>query len=100
MKSKDENVRNAKIGEGHLAAMFRQGLRELRAAFYPESNVAQPGEYGLYGTRTPGEVAEARRSDDRQLEEEPKDVLGQYLNRAERSQTDRSRESREPDLEP
>lgn len=51
----------AKIGEEHFSAWLRQGLRELRAAFYPESNVAQPAEYGLYGTKTPGEVAEARR---------------------------------------
>lgn len=50
----------AKIGDGHLAAMARQGLRELRAAFYPDSNIASQTEYGIYGTRTPGEVAEAR----------------------------------------
>jgi hypothetical protein len=59
-----------KIGTGHASAMFRQGLREARAALYPESNVAQNPEYGLYGTRTPGEIAEARRSDGRDLEEE------------------------------
>jgi hypothetical protein len=53
----------SKIGEGHASAMLRQGLRELRAAVYPESNVAQQPEYGLYGTRTPGEVAESRRED-------------------------------------
>ena len=38
-----------------LTAMFRQGLRELRAALYPESNVAQPPEYGLYVVRPPGQ---------------------------------------------
>lgn len=53
-----------KIGAGHASAMWRQGLRELRGALYSESNVAQPSEYGLYGTMTPGEVAEARRPDD------------------------------------
>jgi hypothetical protein len=52
-----------KIGAGHASAMFRQGLSELRGALYPGSNVAQPAQYGLYGTKTPGEVAEARRSD-------------------------------------
>ena len=51
-----------KIGAGHASAMARLGLRELRGSLYPESNVAQQTEYGLYGTRTPGEVAEARRS--------------------------------------
>jgi hypothetical protein len=28
---------------------------------YTDSNVAQQPEYGLYGTRTPGEVAQDRR---------------------------------------
>ncbi len=60
----------AKVGEGHFSAWLRQGLRELRAVFYPESNVAQQPEYGLYGTRTPGEVAEARRDVVHDLEDE------------------------------
>lgn len=58
----------AKIGSEHLAAMGRQGLRELRAAMYPNSNVAQQPEYGLYGTTTPGEITAARREDARDLE--------------------------------
>jgi hypothetical protein len=64
----DDNTR--KIGEGHAAAMARLGLRELRAAMYPSGNVAQQSEYGLYGTLTPGEVAESRRNDGRDLEED------------------------------
>lgn len=59
-----------KIGSGHASAFFRQGLSELRAALYAESNVAQPPQYGLYGTRTPGEVAEARRVDGADRDEE------------------------------
>jgi hypothetical protein len=59
-----------KIGEGHASAMWRQGLRELRGTIYPESNVSQHLEYGLYGTRTPGEVADARSAEDRDLEDE------------------------------
>ncbi len=43
----------AKIGSEHAGAMWRQGLRELRGAMYPESNVAQQAEYGIYGTSTP-----------------------------------------------
>jgi hypothetical protein len=62
----------AKIGEGHFSAWMRQGLRELRAAFYPDSNVAQPPEYGLYGTKTPGEVAQDRRSESLDLSDEGK----------------------------
>ena len=56
----------AKMGSGHIGAMGRQGLRELRA----ESNVAQQAEYGLYGTKTPGEVAESRRDEGHDLEDE------------------------------
>ena len=61
-----------KIGEGHAGAMFRQGLRELRGTLYPESNVAQQTEYGMFGTETPGEVAEARKGDGREFGEEAK----------------------------
>jgi len=70
-----------KIGSEHASAMLRQGLRELRGALYPESNVAQQPEYGLYGTMTPGEVAESRRSNDRNLDEEPSQgsILGERL---------------------
>jgi hypothetical protein len=57
-----------KIGDGHLSAMARMGLHELRGAVYPDSNVAQSPEYGLYGTKTPGEIAEARDGDSNSLE--------------------------------
>jgi hypothetical protein len=60
----------AKIGSEHLGAMGRQGLRELRGAIYPSSNIAQQAEYGIYGTRTPGEVAESRRGDGISMEDE------------------------------
>ena len=67
--SNQENPRE-KWGAEHASAMARQGLRELRAAFYPDSNVAQQPEYGVYGTKTPGEIAEDRRGDGRDLEDE------------------------------
>ncbi len=70
MASNDEGKK--KIGDGHAEAWLRQGLDELRRAVYPESNVAQPTpEYGLYGTRTPGEIADDRRMIDRDFDEEP-----------------------------
>jgi len=50
-----------KWGTGHFGAMGRLGLAELRASMYTGSNVAQPSIYGLYGTKTPGEVADDRR---------------------------------------
>lgn len=74
-----------KWGSEHASAMFRQGLRELRGALYPESNVAQQPEYGLYGTVTPGEVAEARRGEELNLDEEPThgSILGEKLQQLE-----------------
>ena len=69
----------AKIGEGHFSAWMRQGLRELRGALYPDSNVAQSPEYGLYGTKTPGEVAEDRRGNDSDLEDERPKETGSVL---------------------
>lgn len=63
----------AKIGAGHASAWFRQGLRELRAIFFPESNVAQQTEYGIFGTKTPGEVASGRQPDSQasRMDQEP-----------------------------
>ncbi|MBX3376753.1 MAG: hypothetical protein KF678_07090, partial [Phycisphaeraceae bacterium] len=72
-----------KIGAGHAAAMARQGLAELRAAMYPSSNVAQPPQYGIYGTRTPGEVMEDKEKAARDPDERPS-ILGERLKQAER----------------
>lgn len=94
------NDNTPKIGEGHAAAMARLGLRELRGSVYPESNVAQQTEYGLYGTRTPGEVAEARRSGEGHDLEEPsapadeRSVLADRLQQAD-SRGDEGRDSRD-----
>lgn len=44
-----------------LAAYFRQGLRELGNVFYGSGTAAQHAEYGMLGTRTPGEVADGVR---------------------------------------
>jgi hypothetical protein len=49
-----------KIGDGHLAAMARLGLKELRNIANPSRESAADTEIGLYGTRTQGEIAEAR----------------------------------------
>jgi len=59
-----------KIGEGHAKAIFNLGLNELRAAIYPESNIAQPPEYGVFGKPTPGEIADGRRASGREMEAE------------------------------
>ena len=88
----DEKTR--KIGEGHAAAMARLGLRELRAAMYPSGNVAQQSEYGLYGTLTPGEVAESRRHDGRELE---KEEMNRDSDLDDRSHQDLDRDDRDDD---
>ena len=101
MRTNEEDT--PKIGAGHASAMFRQGLRELRAAMYPESNVAQPAEYGLYGTKTPGEVAESRRADERNHDEEPQhdSVLDDRLRQSERITDSRAhdKEREAPEME-
>jgi hypothetical protein len=89
-----------KIGAGHAGAMVRKGLEELRASVYPGSNVAQPSNYGLYGTLTPGEVAEAKHSLELNRDEEPArdSVLADRLAHAERDQ-DRGMEPKQPEME-
>jgi hypothetical protein len=49
-----------KIGEGHVAAMARLGLKELRNALNPSRESVADQEIGLYGTLTQGEIAKAR----------------------------------------
>lgn len=49
-----------KFGDGHLAAMLRLGLKELRNALNPSRESVADTEIGLYGTATQGEIAEAR----------------------------------------
>ena len=94
------NEDRPKIGAGHASAWMRQGLRELRQAVYPESNVAHgPVEYGLFGTRTPGEVAEGRRSDALEMEEERQSILGERLQAIGRSPDDRVIDAKELERE-
>jgi hypothetical protein len=69
----------SKIGEGHASAWMRQGLRELRGAFYPESNIATNTEYGIFGTRTPGEIAADRKDDPSPTLEDEGSVLQQKI---------------------
>jgi hypothetical protein len=86
------------IGEGHFSAMARQGLKELRAAFYPNSNVAAITEYGVYGTKTPGEVAQDRKASPEPDEEKQKgnSLLGERIQQMEGRM---DQEQREPSLD-
>lgn len=86
-----EKDNTPKIGAGHASAMFRQGLAELRAAMYPDSNVAQPAQYGLYGTKTPGEVMQDKELDGRDPDERPS-IIGERVKQAQKA-----RDEREPE---
>jgi hypothetical protein len=72
-----------KIGAGHAAAMARLGLRELRGALYPASNVAQQSEHGLYGTATQGEIVAAKKDSVPDRSEEKESVLADHMQQAE-----------------
>ena len=67
-----------KLGAGHMAAMARQGLAELRAALYPESNIAQPTEYGMAGRPTPQEIVKDKVAEP-SLEPQVSSVLEQRM---------------------
>jgi len=47
-----------------LGAYFRQGLHELGSVFYGHGTAVQHAEYGMLGTRTPGQVADGLRAND------------------------------------
>lgn len=82
----ETNKPEPKIGAGHAHAMWRQGLAELRAAVYSDSSIAQPTEYGIYGTATPSEVMQEKAGDTI----EPS-ILEKYANNVDRQvEVDRS----------
>jgi hypothetical protein len=56
----EKQMSEPKWGAGHVAAMLRLGLKELRNAFNPSRESVADSEIGLYGTQTQGEIAEAR----------------------------------------
>jgi hypothetical protein len=60
MNSKKGEKPMAKIGDGHVAAMGRLGLKELRNALNPSKDSIADTEIGLAGTATQGEIANAR----------------------------------------
>jgi hypothetical protein len=89
-----------KIGAGHASAMARLGLSELRAAFtFSESNIVQPSPYGIYGTKTPGEVQEERKSSSRDGGDDPPSILEGRRERGGHDGEDQGREPSEPERE-
>lgn len=69
-----------------LGAYARQGLHELGSVFYGPGTAAQHAEYGMIGTRTPGQVADGLRADQETTPAkdniEPSQ-LDQYMQRAQ-----------------
>lgn len=55
-----DNIAFKPAEKAMLKAYARQGLQELRNAFYPESNLATSVDYGIWGKLTPGEVSSER----------------------------------------
>jgi len=88
-----------KIGAGTVDAMLRQGLAEARNALYPDSNIAQPPQLGMFGTSTPREVYETRNGDSLEHEEAPHSMIAGRLQEVERRLEHREPESPEPEKE-
>ncbi len=90
-----------KIGEGHLQAMARLGLKELRNALTPSRESVADSEVGLYGTATQGEIAGARGGPGQGPEQEsPKERLSLddlRVDAKEQSQLDARSRDREVD---
>jgi hypothetical protein len=84
----------AKLGDGHVEAMVRLGLKELRNAANPSRESVADTELGLYGTLTQGEIASARGGAGEGPEQETLtvDSLRADAHAAKERQQDRSQE--------
>jgi hypothetical protein len=86
-----------KIGDGHLAAMARLGLKELRNAVNPSRESAADNEIGLYGTLTQGEIAQARKGPGDGHEQESlsmDDLRGKAAEKAKEAEREKEQERR------
>ncbi len=91
-----------KIGDGHARGMGELGLNELRNGLYPGSNIAEKHPpYGVWGHPTPGEIADARQGDERNMDEEPThdSPLADRLAQAKDREAERDDMSREHEKE-
>lgn len=86
-----------------LSAYLRHGAHELGAALYGPGTVAQHPEYGMIGTKTPGQVADGLRQPDEPAtsrDAPSPSLLDQYVEQArERAATDREPEREERQVE-
>ncbi|MFO0942067.1 MAG: hypothetical protein U0930_15115 [Pirellulales bacterium] len=91
--SKPHPNTDPKIGSEHAAAMFRQGLHELRNIFnFENSNIVTTTEQGVWGTKTPGEVARDRRDlNQPEQQQEADSIVDSHMHSAQQQPT-RARE--------
>ena len=86
-----------------LGAYFRQGLHELGAVLYGPGSAAQHAEYGMLGTKTPGQVADGLRGPDQAAtsrDAPSPSLLDQYVEQArERAATEREPEREDRQVE-
>lgn len=92
----ENNEPKPPYGAGSWQAFQRLGLHELRAALYPNSNVAQPTEMGMYGTATPQEVANEKQNE---VKEQESSFHRELREATERAEIEREREPREREME-
>lgn len=87
-------------GKEHVRAMGRMGLAEIRGMLYPDSNVAQPIEQGIWGTKTTSEIAEDKRLEQaKEVEVEPHSVLHQIESRSASPSSSRAQRDVKIDME-
>lgn len=96
-----QNQSTPKIGEGHAAAMLRQGFKELQAALYPDSNIAREAEVGTFGHPTQGEIAGDRKADlsPSIVDAHVADAQSSKATREQRTREDKAIQAPEPERE-
>lgn len=81
--AKSRDPPTAKIGAGHAGGMLRLGWKEIGTAVALDSPIVQPMETGVLGSPSQGEIAEARRETELDMNEEPRSILQDRLKEIE-----------------
>lgn len=84
-----------------LLAYARQGAHELGAALYPSGTAAQPPEYGMPWTRTPGQIADGMREQEPSAQPNPEPTaLDAYVQHDAHGRDAQQPDAPEPQREP
>lgn len=78
-----------KIGAGHMSAMLRQGLKEIQAMVYADSNIGREPEVGTFGNPTQSQIV------DQQNPDKAPSVVDAHVQDARASKAAREQPSRE-----